>query len=136
MVVVDASAVVELLVGGSRSAQVERHVALHGFDLHAPAVVDTEVLSALRRLVSACEVAEKRADQAVEDLLDLPLTRYAQEALVPRIWELKGNFTAYDAAYVALADALADDGVPLLTTDAKLARAARAHTDVEVLLAR
>jgi predicted nucleic acid-binding protein len=131
MLVVDASAVVELLLG-ERGDTLERHVAAHAYDLHAPALVDVEVLNAVRRL----RPPATRAAEAVRDLLDLPLTRYSHEALVPRIWELKDNFTPYDAAYVALAEALREGGVPLLTTDARLSRAAARQTGVEVLLAR
>ena len=134
--VVDASAVVELLRLGPESAAIQREIVRHDFDLHAPALIDVEVLSALRRLLVTSEMNAARADEAVQDLLGLSLTRYPQEALVPRIWELKGNFTPYDAACLALAEALADDGVPLLTTDAKLARTAHDHTGAEVLLAR
>jgi predicted nucleic acid-binding protein len=54
---------------------------------------------------------------------------------MPRIWELRRNFSAYDAAYVALAEAIADDGAPLLNADARLARGAGAHSSVRVLLA-
>lgn len=68
------------------------------------------------------------------DLLDLPLERYPHDVLAPRIWRLRENFSAYDAAYVALAETLTDEGAPLLTTDGRLARAARAHTDLTVLV--
>jgi predicted nucleic acid-binding protein len=70
----------------------------------------------------------------VADFLDLPIERYPHTLLVPRVWELRHNFTAFDATYVALAEALEED-VPLLTSDRRLARAVRKHTDVEVLLA-
>ena len=68
-------------------------------------------------------------------MIDLPLQRYAHEALVPRIWELRENFSAYDAAYLALAEVLVEDGAPLLTADTRLARAASEHTVVEIVLA-
>ena len=76
-----------------------------------------------------------QAGNALSDLLSLPLERYPHAILGTRIWELRENFSAYDAVYLALAEKLADDGVPLLTSDARFARAARKHTDVEVLLA-
>jgi predicted nucleic acid-binding protein len=133
MVVIDASAVAEIVLDRPVAARIGRHLAEYA--LHAPHLVDLEVLNALRRLVSAGDVTEERATAAASDLLTLPIARYPHAILGHRIWELRHNFTAYDAAYVALAEMLTDDGVPLLTTDARFARAARKHTDVEVLLA-
>ncbi len=86
-----------------------------------------EVLSALRRLVASGEATAERAGEAIADLLDLPIERYPHDILVPRIWELRENFSAYDASYVALAEAVADEPVPLLTADARLARAIDEH---------
>jgi predicted nucleic acid-binding protein len=94
-----------------------------GASLHAPHLLDLEVLHVLRRFERRGILEPSRAAEAVEDLLDLPLTRYPHDALAGRIWELRGGITAYDAAYVALAEAL---GAPLLTRDAALA-AARGH---------
>jgi len=125
MLVVDASAVAELLLGRPAAADVGRHLADHEFDLHAPHLLDVEVLSALRRLTRIGEATAERAGEAVADLLDLPIERYGHEVLVPRAWELRDRFSAYDATYVALADALADEGAPLLTADARLGRAIR-----------
>jgi predicted nucleic acid-binding protein len=113
LVVIDASALIDLLLGFSIVED----------DLHAPAVIDLEVLSALKRI---------EAREAFEDFLDLPIERYPHTVLVPRIWELCQNFTVHDGTYVALAEGL---DVPLLTSDKRLAGAARKHTDVEVLLA-
>ena len=94
-----------------------------------------EVLSALRRVVAAGDASAARATEAVADLADLPIERYGHYELIPRIWELRENFSPYDATYIALAEAIADDGAPLLTADARLARAADAHTGVRVLFA-
>ena len=135
MLVVDASAITELLLGRPAGAVVERRLREHGFDLHAPHLLDVEILSALRRLVSAGNTSAGRAGEAVADFLDLPVERYRHDALAPRIWDLRANFSACDASYVALAEAIADDGAPLLTADARLAKAAGAHTDLRVLLA-
>jgi predicted nucleic acid-binding protein len=135
MLVVDASAIVELLLGRPPAERVAQHFASHGYELHAPQLLDIEVLSALRRVVAAGDASPARAGEAVADLLDLRVERYPHEILVPRIWELRSNFSAYDAAYLALAEALADDGAPLLTADARFARAAEAHGGVDVLLA-
>jgi predicted nucleic acid-binding protein len=135
MLIVDASAAAELLLGRPAGESVARHLREHAFDLHAPHLLDLEVLSVLRRLVAARELPLARAEEAIEDLLDLPLERYGQHELIPRVWELRANFSPYDAAYVALADVIADDGASLLTADARLARAVAAHTGVRVVLA-
>ncbi len=135
MLVVDASALVELLLGRSAEAQVAQHFREHAFDLHAPHLVGVEVASALRRIVALGETDAPRATEALTDFLDLPLERYAHEALLPRAWTLRDNLSAYDATYVALAEVLEDRGAPLLTADRRLARAARAHSEVEVFLA-
>ncbi len=98
--------------------------------LHAPHLLDLEVLHVLRRLERRGILRPSRAAEAVEDLLDLPLTRYPHVALAGRVWELRGALTAYDAAYVALAEAL---GAPLLTRDAALASTRGHHARVEVV---
>jgi predicted nucleic acid-binding protein len=125
LVIIDASAVINQLIGGDAAADIERHTAYGAEDLHAPHVLDLEVLSVLRRASSS---------ELVADFLDFPIERYPHTLLVPRIWELRHNFTVFDASYVALAEAL-DESVPLLTSDKRLAKAVRKHTDVEVLLA-
>jgi predicted nucleic acid-binding protein len=135
MLVIDASAATELLLARPAAEAVAGHVSERGLDLHAPHLIDVEIASAVRRLVATGEAASERGDEAIADLLDLPLARYAHDILLPRVWELRENFSAYDAAYVALAEALSDEGVPLLTTDARFASAIRAHTAIEVLSA-
>jgi predicted nucleic acid-binding protein len=135
MLVVDASALTELVLGRPAGEVVGEHLAGHGFALHAPHLVDVEVLSALRRIVASGAATAERAGEAIADLLDLPIERYAHDILVPRIWQLHENFSAYDASYVALAEALADEPVPLLTADGRLARAVTDHVHVPVLLA-
>ena len=86
--------------------------------LHCPHLLDLEVAQVLRRH-SRGHMTEPRVREAIEDLRDLPLTRYAHEPFLDRIWELRENLTAYDGAYVALAETL---GAILLTSDARLAR--------------
>ena len=135
MLVVDASAITELLLGRPAGRAVEQRLRDHDFDLHVPHLLDVEVLSALRRVVAAGDASPERADDAVIDLLDLPLERYPHDGLTRRIWPLRENFSAYDATYVALAEAIADQGAPLLTADARLAHAAGDHTELSVLLA-
>ncbi|MEA2470480.1 MAG: hypothetical protein QOE38_1479 [Thermoleophilaceae bacterium] len=133
MVVIDASAVAEILLDRPVAKLIDPHLTENA--MHAPHLLDLEVLNALRRLVAAGDVTVGRADAAVSDLLTLPVARYPHAILGHRVWELRHNFTAYDAAYLALAEMLTDEGVPLLTTDARFAQAARTHTDVAVLLA-
>ena len=135
MLVVDASAIAELLLVRPAAADVERHMAAHQYALHAPHLLDVEVLSALRRVVAAGDASPQRAGEAIRNLLDLRVERYPHDILVDRIWELRGNFSSYDAAYLALAEALTETGAPLLTADVRLARAAQAHTGVDVLVA-
>jgi predicted nucleic acid-binding protein len=98
-------------------------------DLHVPALCDVEVVSGLRRSLHARALAHRRALEAVQDYLDLPLTRHGHQGLLERMLELRANFTAYDATYVALAEELAGG---LLTADDRLARAVRSHTNLRV----
>ena len=135
MLVVDASALTELILGRPAGDVVGEHLVHHRFVVHAPHLVDVEVLSALRRLVASGETTVERAGEAIADLQDLPIERYPHDILVARIWQLRENFSAYDASYVALAEGVADEPVPLLTADGRLARAIDVHTDVPVLLA-
>lgn len=133
MLVIDASATADLLLARPVAKKVARHIAEHDTDLHVPHLLDIEVVSAIRRVVASGDASRARGLDAVTDLLDLPLVRYPHEILVPRIWELRQNFSANDAAYLALAESLTESGVPLLTTDKRFARATRAHSDVELL---
>jgi predicted nucleic acid-binding protein len=134
MLVIDASAVAELLLGRPAAEQIATNLSAHAFDLHAPHLLDVEVLSALRRVVSSGAASPARGDAAVADFMDMRIERYAHELLISRIWSLRANFSAYDGAYVALAESLADEPVGLLTADRRLARAARDHAEISVLL--
>ena len=98
--------------------------------LHAPHLVDLEVLSVLRRRAAAGLLPERRAALALQDLLDLPLTRYPHLPFAERVWALRDSLTPYDAAYVSLAELL---GCRLLTADGRLARAAGVRCGVELL---
>jgi len=120
MIVLDASAVVELLLGTERGRAVADRIADPVLSLHAPHLVDVEVAQALRRLVQNGELEQDDARIALENLRALDLERHAHEPLLDRIWTLRKNMTAYDAAYVALAEAL--DAI-VLTCDGRLARA-------------
>lgn len=129
MIVLDASALVEYLLQTPLGEHVERRLFADDDDLHAPHLIDVEVLQSLRRLVRAGELSRQRAADALVDWADMQVFRHAHMDLASRAWELRDNITAYDGVYVALAEAL---GAPLLTCDAKLATAPghRAHVEV------
>ena len=129
MPVIDASAVIEILIGSETGARWRDEVMRNDMTLHAPHLIDIEVLSGLRRLASARNALAPRAERAVEDFADLPLSRYGHDALLPRIWGLRHSISAYAATYVALAELL---NMPLLTGDAKLSRS-HGH-DAEIIL--
>jgi predicted nucleic acid-binding protein len=120
VVVVDASAVVELLLAGPTGLRIGARLAAAGVDTAAPHLLDVEVVSAFRRLAREGTVSPERAGQAIEDLAGLRIVRHPHGLLLPRIWDLRHVLSAYDATYVALAEAL--DGV-LWTRDVRLARA-------------
>jgi predicted nucleic acid-binding protein len=128
VIVLDASAVLELLLGTPAGARVARRIAAPAETLHAPHLVDLEVAQVLRRFERAGDIDEARGRDALEVLRSLDVARYPHDLLLPRIWQLRDAVTAYDAAYLALAEALA---APLLTTDARLARSRghRAHVE-------
>jgi predicted nucleic acid-binding protein len=128
VIVPDASAVIALLLRVSAGGPLERRI-LGARALGVPHVLDLEVVQVLRRYVREREMSEERAGEAIEDLRDLPLERYPHEPLIPRIWELRKNATAYDAAYLVLAEAL---GATFITLDRRLAAVPGSHAEVEV----
>lgn len=129
MLVVDASVLVHVLAdAGARGARARARVA--GQQLTAPELVDLEVLAVLRRHVRTGLVSPRHAGVALTELGNLPLRRAAHLPLLSRCWELRDNVGAYDAAYVALAEAL---GVDLLTADARLASAPGIRCQVDLL---
>ena len=130
MIVLDASAVLELLVGTTRGQEVGERIADPALGLHAPHLVDVEVLQALRRYVRGGEIDEASAALALEDLRSLDVERHSHEPLLARVWDLRGNFTAGDAVYVALAEAL---DTKLLTCDGRLGRAPGMRGRVDVV---
>jgi predicted nucleic acid-binding protein len=117
VLVVDSSAVIEIVLRRPAAAAVERRVHDMRERLHAPHLIDAEVAHVIRRYVVTREIREDRGQVAIEDLIDFPMHRHPHQALLPRIWELRHNLSAYDAAYVALAEAL---GAPLITRDRRL----------------
>lgn len=129
MLVVDASVLIPALADDGRSGDTAR-AQLLGHDLAAPALIDLEVLSVLRRQLNMGTLDARRASLAVADLSDLPLERAPHWPLIDRCWELRSNLTPYDAAYVALAELL---DAELLTADAGLATAPGPRCRIVVL---
>jgi predicted nucleic acid-binding protein len=128
LIVVDASAVLEVLLQTPAARAVNRRLFASGETLHAPHLLDVEVAQVLRRYARSRALSPQRGTEALEDLADLPLSRYSHDMLLPRIWQLRHNVTAYDAAYIALAEAL---DATLITCDRKLAAApARARIEL------
>jgi len=128
--VLDASAALELVLQTARAERIAAR-ALHPAErLHAPHLIDVEVAQAMRRLVQAKEITLARADMALSDFEGLVIERHAHRPLFRRMWGLRTSLSAYDAAYVALAEALA---VPMLTCDDKLARAHGHNAKIEVV---
>lgn len=129
--VLDASAVVEWLMGSERGDAVVAHLLEDPDDeFFAPDLLDVEVVQAFRRLARSGKVADARATGAVELLEVLPIERRSAGILAPRMWALRDNLSAYDAAYVALAEAL---DCPLLTCDARSADAPGHRAEVRVV---
>ena len=129
MIVADASAMLEVLLRTPAAPAIEERLFEGGETLHAPHLIDLEVVQVLRRYAAAGEISAERAREALDDLAAFRLRRWAHEPLTLRIWDLRQNLTAYDAAYVALAEAL---GAPLLTRDRRLASAPGIRARVEV----
>jgi predicted nucleic acid-binding protein len=128
MIVVDASVVVEALLLTRDGMILGARLFGHESSLCAPELLDVEVAQIVRRYSRLGDVDAKRGAEMIEDLAAFPVDRYPHRPLLDRIWELRANLTAYDAAYVALAEAL---DAPLLTRDGRLARAPhRARVEV------
>lgn len=130
MIVIDASAVLELLLQTPAAETVAERVFAAGETLHAPHLLDAEVAQVVRRYWLSGEVSDGRGRQSLDDLRRMPIERYGHEILLPRMWELRANATAYDATYLALAEALA---APLVTRDARLGSVPGCRARVEVL---
>jgi predicted nucleic acid-binding protein len=128
MIVVDTSAVLEALVASSPMPALTERLR-EDSDWAAPHLIDVEFLHVLRRLVASDQVSLHRAEDALDDFRDLAMTRYPHHPLAERIWELRHNMTAYDAAFVSLGEAL---GVTLVTIDARLAATPGHHARIEI----
>jgi predicted nucleic acid-binding protein len=130
VIVLDASAAIEWLLQSTAGVKIDQRIFSPLESLHAPHLLDVEVAQVLRRCVHGKTITSQRGHEALQDLADIPLTRYPHDFLIPRIWELRATLTAYDAAYVALAELL---DAPLLTCDGKIASASGHHANVEVI---
>lgn len=130
MIVPDASAIVAVLLDSEPQAEFIRVRIEHpGQSLHVPHFLDLEVIQTLRRHALRGVLMPDRSTEALTDFADIKFTRYPHTSFIERIWELKENVTAYDAAYIALAETL---DAPLITTDGRLARAPGHHAEVEL----
>ena len=130
MIVLDASVVLEVLLRMPAGVTVEERLFEPEETLHAPHLLDVEVAQVLRRYALAGEVDAQRCRAALDDLAALPLSRYPHDFLMSRVWDLRANLSAYDAVYVALAEAL---DAPLLTRDQRLANAPGHRARVELV---
>jgi len=127
VIVLDASVVVELLTNGRLADWLRGDLAGREEPFIVPHLLDVEVASALRTLVAGQRLDGRQTEEMLAALADLPAERYAHTPLLGRIWELRHNFTCYDAVYIALAEAT--DSV-LYTGDAKLSKGHRARVRV------
>jgi predicted nucleic acid-binding protein len=130
MIVVDASAMLQVLLRTPDAHAVEERLFDPNETLHAPHLLDVEIAQVIRRYAANGEIDSERGGEALDDLAVFPVHRYPHDVLLPRVWELRNNLTAYDAVYVALAEALE---APLLTRDRRLAGAAGHHATVELV---
>lgn len=130
MIVVDASALLEFLLQTPLGTRVEARLFRDQDEFHSPHLTDVEVTQGLRRLVRAGEVSQDRALDVIADLTDFDLHRHPHLDLLTRAWKLRENVTAYDAMYIALAEAL---DAPIVTCDAPLGRAPGHRARIEVI---
>lgn len=126
MIVVDASAVLEVLLNTAAA----QRIFLPGQTPHAPHLPDLEVAQVLRRYAFAGDIDAQRGTMALTDFRDLPFTRYPHDFLLPRIWQLRNNVSAYDAAYIALAEVL---DAPLITCDQALGQIPNVTATIELV---
>jgi predicted nucleic acid-binding protein len=130
LIVVDASTLLEVLLRTPAAKSIEGRLFAPDQTLHAPHLLDVEVAQVVRRYAANGDISADRGRAALTDLAEFPLTRYAHALLLARIWDMRNNLTAYDAAYVALAEAL--DAL-LLTRDKRLAGAASRLARVQLV---
>lgn len=130
MIVLDASATIEWLLRTPAGIKVDRRLFAHPLAPCAPHLIDVEVAQVLRRYVGAGAMTAQRGEEALADLADLAINRYPHDVLIPRVWQLRATLTAYDAAYVALAELL---DAPLLTCDRRIGAAAGHRAAIDLV---
>lgn len=130
MIVVDASALLEVVLLTPDAIEIGERLFAPEQAIHAPYVIDLEVAQVVRRYCAMGDVTREHGARALDDLAVLAIERHHHTPLLPRIWQLRDNVTAYDAAYLALAETL---DAPLLTRDVRLARAPGHDARVEVV---
>ena len=130
MIVVDASAMTEMVLMTRRGLLVNARLSDPAIELHAPHLLAVEVAHALRGLNARGDVSPARGEMALRALSQLPIRRWDHEPLLPRVWQLRSAITAYDAIYVALAEVL---DATVLTTDARLGRSSGHQARIEVV---
>ncbi|EKE77226.1 type II toxin-antitoxin system VapC family toxin [Oceanibaculum indicum] len=130
MIVVDASVLLDVILRTPEAAAAEARLFAPGETFHAPHLLDVETAQVIRRFTAGGHIDHERGRLALVDLADFPIQRYPHDFLLPRIWELRNNLTAYDAAYVALAEVL---DAPLLTRDRRLTNAAGVRARIELI---
>ena len=130
MTVVDASALIEALLRTPLGQRCTERLLRPGDPLFAPHLLDVEVTQVLRRYAQKGDLRDGRGREALRDLADFPLIRFSHEPFLERMWELRHSLSAYDAAYIALAEAL---DAPLVTCDARLVHAHGHSARVEVI---
>jgi predicted nucleic acid-binding protein len=128
MIVLDASALLDVLLRTPAASTIDRRIL--GQTLHVPHLLDIEIAQVVRRYTTRAQISSARGYTALTDLGDLPLRRHAHYYLLPRVWQLRDNLSAYDATYVALAELL---DAPLLTRDSRLASAAGKYVAIELV---
>jgi predicted nucleic acid-binding protein len=129
VIVLDASAAIEWLLQTQLGMRIESRLFAAGETLHAPHLLDVEVAQVLRRFAASGRVTAGRGRDALDDLADLAIVRYPHQVLLDRVWQLRDNLTAYDATYVALAEALE---AVLVTCDGAIPAAPGHQARVEV----
>jgi len=130
VIVIDASAVLEVLLRTEAGLRVENRIFSSEETLHAPHLIDLEVAQVVRRYCASGEIDPQRGRGALDDLTDLPIVRYPHNIFLSRIWDLRHNMTAYDAVYVALAEIIS---APLITRDSRLASASGHSAVIELI---
>lgn len=129
MIVLDASAAVDWLLQTPDGLRIEKRIYSKSESLNAPHILDLEVTQVLRRLVRDGTISGSRGDETIQDLLDLRITRYAHFVFAPRIWQYRNSLSAYDAAYVTLAEKLQ---ASLITRDNRLAASSGHRANIEL----